>query len=216
MTGRARTTETGRKARELLESLTGDPKQPKTEKTAEPKPKPKPKPRAKQPPARVEPGWLHEAIAIAILKGVRDSASDSIGRPLNVGDLPTAEDMVDEATDGGVGEDGREPVELLARVIAHVFHRIPGISKIEKRLEGKEARSGMASDMAALLAQLYQRNKHLGPLVVDRVKTQYKLSQMKAQAKKDLETLKGGGQDVTQAGAPTLRDASIDRREVRE
>lgn len=65
--------------------------------------------------------------------------------------------------DGGTGEaeDGREPVELLARIIAHIFHRIPGVKKVEKRLEGTDARSGLASDFAALVSQLASRNEEV-------------------------------------------------------
>lgn len=58
-------------------------------------------------------------------------------------------------------DDAPEPAVLLSRILAHVGHRIPGFRRIEKRLEGREARAGLGSDVVALLLQLYFRNRDL-------------------------------------------------------
>lgn len=58
-----------------------------------------------------------------------------------------------------VDEDGREPVELLSRLYAHIGHRIPLINRVEKRFEGQDKTSGMASDLFAFLVQVGKRNK---------------------------------------------------------
>lgn len=97
----------------------------------------------------MEPGWIHEAIAAAILKSLQD-------RRVDVGDV--TDDFL-RSIPGA--EDAPEPAVLLARVVAHIGHRIPGVRRIEKRLEGREARSGLGSDMTALLLQLYIRNRDL-------------------------------------------------------
>jgi hypothetical protein len=109
------------------------------------------------PPNRVEPGFIHRKIATGILRALQDKASATVGAPVSVGELPLP------VAQGGNGEmeDGREPVELLARVIAHVAHRIPGLKKVEKRLEGNDARSGLGSDLLALVSQLVSRNEEL-------------------------------------------------------
>jgi hypothetical protein len=72
-------------------------------------------------------------------------------------------DLVDEEIDDLIpvasgGEDGPDPKEIMARLIAHMGHRIPGVKKIEKRLEGRDKTSGVWSDGAALGAVIYARN----------------------------------------------------------
>lgn len=84
---------------------------------------------------------------------------------MSVGDLSEADSALLSATGGGPDE-GSEPVELLARILAHLGHRIPFFSKVEKRLEGQDAKSGFASDLIALLMQLWHRNRHLAPVVM--------------------------------------------------
>lgn len=76
-----------------------------------------------------------------------------------MGDLSEADNTLVNPDEQG----GREPVELLARIIAHIGHRIPFFSKVEKRLEGKDAKSGLASDITAFVVQLWQRNRALAP-----------------------------------------------------
>lgn len=56
-------------------------------------------------------------------------------------------------------EDGPQPKEVASRLAAHLGHRIPGIRKLEKRMEGQDKSSGILSDLGALLGQLYYRNK---------------------------------------------------------
>lgn len=112
------------------------------------------------PPNRVDPGWVHSATANGILRFTSEKVKDVTGEPLNVGTLAEWEPTDVET---------REPVELLSRIIAHLFHRIPFAKRVEKRLEGKELKSGLASDFFALLAQLYRRNKHLTPYVMAQV-----------------------------------------------
>lgn len=101
------------------------------------------------PPNRVEPGWIHEALADATLGLLKRQVK------LDVGNL-------ESPLTGGVGtDDGPEPRDLLARVYAHVGHRVPGVKRLEKRLEGSDKRAGIAADVGALCAQLYRRNSEL-------------------------------------------------------
>lgn len=55
--------------------------------------------------------------------------------------------------------EGAEPRDLLARIFAHMGHRLPLIKRFEKRLEGQDAKAGLGSDLLALVAQVYQRNE---------------------------------------------------------
>lgn len=59
----------------------------------------------------------------------------------------------------GEDENGPEPRDILARIFAHMGHRIPGVKRIEKRLEGQDKRSGIGSDLLAFAAQVYRRNE---------------------------------------------------------
>src|SRR3954470_11391653 len=97
----------------------------RTRRTAPTRTKPKPKPA----PNRVEPGWVHEAAAEGTLKFVRDALG------VDVGEVKDVTDVVEDATP----EDGRELAEILARVYAHIGHRLPLVKRIEKRLEGQDA-----------------------------------------------------------------------------
>lgn len=137
---------------------------------------------AKAIPARVEPGWIHYDIANAILKFLASSLTVEVATPegnqelsLNVGD-PKEDDAPEEEVEQ------REPAELLARVIAHLFHRTPGLRNIEKRLEGREAKSGIGSDLAALATQLYRRNKHLVPVIADFIRSEAQRAQAEKKA----------------------------------
>jgi hypothetical protein len=56
-------------------------------------------------------------------------------------------------------EDSPEPAVLLARIYAHVMYRIPVVRSVAKRLEGQERKAGLGSDAAALVVQLYLRNR---------------------------------------------------------
>jgi hypothetical protein len=104
---------------------------------------------------------VHEAIAAFLLDALRSRTAQRIGTPLDVGTLEDADKGLVTNNDST----GREPVELLARILAHVGHRIPFFSKVEKRLEGKEAKSGLMSDVVAFVMQLWSRNRELAPVV---------------------------------------------------
>lgn len=94
-----------------------------------------------------------------LLKKLQDAAPVDV----SVGDLPVP-------AEGGSGiEDGREPVELLARILAHAGHRIPGLRQVEKKLEGTDAKSGMVSDIIALVSQLISRNDELAMKIGEEV-----------------------------------------------
>ena len=116
---------------------------------------------AKSPPNRVDPSWIHETIARWILKLLK-SQSVSAGVPLDVGDISSPEPEPGEAgaTDG-LPNTGTEPVEILSRVLAHLGHRVPGVKKIEKRLEGQDKSSGILADLGALGVQIYRRNEEV-------------------------------------------------------
>jgi hypothetical protein len=127
-----------------------------------PKEKPAAKPRAttrrrttSTPPNRVSPGWVHNALATKILQALQVKVTQETGNEFNVGNLPKNETL---AKDAGI-IDERQPVELLARIIAHIMYRIPGGAKIEKRLEGKDSSSGILSDISAFFTQLYTMNE---------------------------------------------------------
>ena len=113
--------------------------------------------RRAKPPTSVEPGWIHGKLAEMTLQLIQAKAAANAGLSLQVGELNT------KANPAGItsGEDGPEPAEILARVFAHLFHRIPGVRHVEKKLEGTDKRSGPLSDVAALLAQLYARNEEV-------------------------------------------------------
>ena len=113
----------------------------------------KPKSRQSTPPNRVDPGWVHEILGIIGLKVIEAVAARN-GLTL---------DLVDEEIDDLIpvasgGEDGPDPKEVAARIVAHLGHRIPGVKRIEKRLEGRDKTSGIWSDGAALGAMIYARN----------------------------------------------------------
>jgi hypothetical protein len=89
-----------------------------------------------------------------MLRGIRERfQKDYPGENFDVGDLENVEGELSQLVEG------REPVELLARVLAHVAHRIPGLRRIERRLEGQEPSSGIGSDLLALATVLYLRNR---------------------------------------------------------
>jgi stage V sporulation protein SpoVS len=77
------------------------------------------------------------------------------GHTLNIGDA----DPADITPDVLQVEDGPQPKVIAGRIAAHLGHRIPGVRKLEKRLEGQDKSSGILSDMGALIGQLYYRNK---------------------------------------------------------
>lgn len=92
---------------------------------------------------------MHDAAAAAILKALEN-------RRMDVGAV--ADDFL-RSIPGQ--DDSPEPAVLLSRILAHIGHRIPGFRRIEKRLEGREARAGLGSDVIALALQLYFRNRDL-------------------------------------------------------
>lgn len=78
-------------------------------------------------------------------------------------------------------EESPEPAVLLARIFAHIGHRLPLIQRIEKRLEGRDRKAGLGSDLSALAVQLYLRNRDL----IARFVVDYMASQRDAKATKD-------------------------------
>lgn len=128
-------------------------------KVKSPRSKPSPsKARKKNPPNTVRPGWIHQTFAVATLRVIQGQARRRLGTDLDVGDVASYE--APEAVRVAEGE-GRQPVELLSRLYAHTFYRIPGVRKIEKRLEGEAASSGIASDFMAFAVQIARRNKDI-------------------------------------------------------
>lgn len=113
--------------------------------------------RTSTPPNRVDPGWLHEALAAVSLQALRNATNGQ----LDVGEV--ADDFAKRIPGA---EDGPEPAVLLSRLYAHMGHRLPLVKRIEKRLEGREKTSGIGSDVLALVAQLYLRNRDLAPHLV--------------------------------------------------
>lgn len=123
-------------------------------------PKPKPKRAARtrraghgkarpKPPTTVTPGWIHDALAAFTLRMLEDQGAD-------------AGDIGDEFLRRIPGaEDSPEPAVLLSRVYAHLAYRIPVMRSVAKRFEGREARAGLASDLLALVLQLWVRNRDL-------------------------------------------------------
>lgn len=104
-----------------------------------------------------------------------------------VGELPTSETL---AKEGGIVDD-REPLELLSRIIAHLGHRIPGLKKIERRLEGNARSSGLASDLSAFLINLYTKNEQ----VFNAAKENIRQQQEQKRAYQNADT--NGGVNVT-------------------
>jgi hypothetical protein len=96
---------------------------------------------------------VHEAIAGVGLK-LLQALAEKNGVKLSVGDIE-AQDLIPVMGDN----EGPQPKDAAARLVAHIGHRIPGAKKLEKRLEGKELKAGVLSDLASLGAQLYARNK---------------------------------------------------------
>lgn len=79
----------------------------------------------------------------------------------DVGDL-------NSALKAPVQEDAPEPIEVMARVLAHLSHRIPGIRWLNKklRLEGEGKTAGIGSDLISLVVQLYRRNEDVIKAVI--------------------------------------------------
>lgn len=162
-------------------------------------------------PARVEPGWVHQEIANAILRWIQQSFTVTVDEqevPFDVGALAEPDEAKDEA--GTV--ENREPSELLARVIAHLFYRTPGLRNVEKRLEGREAKSGILSDLLAFFAQVARNNKHLVPIAIDYAREEMQRSVARAKEKQSAREAKKGG-NATQNGAGTGTVELADRRE---
>lgn len=133
--------------------------------------------RTPKPPVVIKPGWIHHSIARFILKGIHQRGKD-IGVEINVGEtkFETPEEY----------EETREPEELLARILAHLGHRLPFLRKIEKNLEGENNRSGIMSDIAAFFTQLYARNEdvidQLRRNAIDQAKTQRRAKKSQTEA----------------------------------
>lgn len=114
-------------------------------------------------PARVEPGWLHYELANFLIEKLGTALADSTNSTVDMGHA------VEVEAESTTTTEDREPVELLARVLAHLAYRLPFLNKIEKRLEGREAKSGLGADLSAFIVQLWRRNKHLVPIVLEEI-----------------------------------------------
>lgn len=90
-----------------------------------------------------------------MLKGAQ-AAAKKHGIDIDVGEVKTVKEYTQAATSD---EEIPQPIEVASRVVAHLFHRIPGIKKLGKRAEGKDKKAGIVSDTLALLAQLMARNE---------------------------------------------------------
>lgn len=126
----------------------------------------------------MDPGWLHDALAEATVVALKSRLPK-----LDVGATP--DDPVDAIIgEPGADDDGREPVEILSRVYAHIGYRLPFVKRIEKRLEGQDKSSGIASDILALGAQIVRRNKPIfKALLADLVQQQREARLRKETAK---------------------------------
>jgi hypothetical protein len=109
--------------------------------------------RTPNPPNRVDPGWTHESAANLSLRLIKALAHKNGLPDINVGNIKSVDEIIPEST--------QEPVDLLARIFAHIGHRLPIIRSFEKRLEGKELKAGVASDSLALVIQFYSRNEQV-------------------------------------------------------
>jgi hypothetical protein len=147
---------------------------------AEPKTRPRRAPRTERPrrerptkrkpaapPNRVEPGWVHDAAAAFLLRYVQSATTGKA-------DVGEVSDNFLRSIPGA--EDAPEPAVLLARVLAHLGHRIPGFRRVEKRLEGTDMKAGFGSDLAALFLQLWVRNRDLIKVAADAYREQAKPS----------------------------------------
>lgn len=74
------------------------------------------------------------------------------GLVLNVGAMPPTDETADPL-------DPAEPAARLSRILAHTLRRVPGVRRVEAKLEGKDARSGLMADVASLGARLYTLNE---------------------------------------------------------
>src|SRR3954454_2874337 len=72
------------------------------------------KSRQRKPPANVTPGWIHKAVADGILRSAAGRIQSETGQEFSVGNL----DEVEKELAGII--EGREPVDILARVLAHI------------------------------------------------------------------------------------------------
>lgn len=99
-----------------------------------------------------------------------------------VPDLDFGNTEIDESAIIEEVEDGREPVELLARIFAHIGHRVPGVKRVEKKLEGQDKSSGFFSDLLALVTQLYRRNETTIQAAVTAGVEQYKVTKAMREA----------------------------------
>lgn len=86
------------------------------------------------------------------------AAAERKGVEFKVGEVDA-----DNLTPSVISDDseGRQPVEIGARVVAHVAYRIPGVRKLTRKFEGDDKRSGIGSDVSALIVNLYERNEDL-------------------------------------------------------
>lgn len=112
------------------------------------------RPRPKSPPNRVNPGWVHDLAGGVGLK-LLEAVAQRNGVDLNIGDV----DVRNLTPAVMQADEGPQPKEIASRLAAHLGHRIPGIRKLEKRMEGQDKTSGVLSDLGVLLGQLYYRNK---------------------------------------------------------
>lgn len=97
-------------------------------------------------------------IAATALKGA-EALAKKHGIDLNVGEVKQVDDIL--AAGSPDNSEGPQPIDVASRVVAHLGHRLPLSKRITKKFEGKDSKSGIMSDFAALFAQLAARNEQL-------------------------------------------------------
>lgn len=117
----------------------------------------------------IEPGIVHYKIAEGILRGVRDRAEQA-GINLDVGEFPDAD------ADAAISEsDPARLVRTTAHAVARIGDRFTLVRKLSRHMEGQDKRSGIFSDLFAVLTELYRRNpeafEQLGKQAADDFKT---------------------------------------------
>ncbi len=127
------------------------------DKKSQDKKPPKNSPRPARPPVRIDPGPGHELLAALGLKVVEKIAGNH-GLQLDLGEVKKVEDYVSAA---GANENGPQPVEIGARLIAHLMHRLPGAKRVAKKFEGNDKKSGILTDLGVLLYSLAMRNEDI-------------------------------------------------------
>lgn len=119
------------------------------------------------------------------------------GIELDIGQDRSFEDL--ESIISADAENGPDPQEIAARIAAHLGHRIPGVRRIEKRLEGRDKTSGVWSDAGILIGQLYVRNKQ----AIDKLTTEMLSGMMPGKRRSSVPTTDQTAVDFGLVGSPS-------------